>query len=289
MSSTSEALETPFEKESVMRPIGSIILSCLLAVLAVVPQRSAAEVDALRIRDKAFDSQTGELRYELWNESTKTISAWRLSLAYGDLHGHGRRSLLDQDYFDRLPSPGVDTAAGPIAPGASLEARWLLDLGGADIGATALSLTVRTVIFEDLSWQGEAEAAAVILDARAARVQEIGRVLDALEQQMRRTASRHEWPAVLRRQAQELERRGRDPESSTGERRETAAVVSATRIELARWLEDGSRELALSPDPDEALQHLTRSLRSRYESGLRAVLTEGSVGDEAAVPEGGDR
>jgi len=271
-----------------MRQIGLAILSCFVWLVALDVPLAASEVTALKILSKSFDAQTQQLGYELWNESDKTITAWRLSLARSDPHGHAQRSILDQDFFERPPSIELGSRLGPLAPGASLATHWRLGLEAADPGPTALSLKVTVVVFEDLTFEGESDAAAVILEARTARVAEIGRVLTDLESQQHRLQWRQEWSATLEQRARWLKQQGASPESSSAVRREAAAVLSATQLELAQWLEDASREIRLSPDPAAAAGFLTGSLRERYESGLRATPGEGAM-DSGESLKGGER
>lgn len=256
-----------------MRQIGFAILSCLALGLVQELPVSASEVKALKILEKTFDWETRELVYELWNGSDKTITAWRLSLARGDGEGHAQRSVLDQDFFDRGPVFEMDTRSGPIAPGTSLESQWRLEMPAEDSSSSTLSLKVTAIVFEDLTWEGESEVAALILEARAARVGEIGRLLTDLEEQESRSWSGHDWSSGFRDRARELKVVSEDSEGPAGTRREVAAVIAATRLELAQWLEDAGREISLSPDPALAAGNLTRSLRARYESGLQATRT----------------
>lgn len=272
-----------------MRQIGLAILSCFVWLYALDGALAASEVTALKVLDKSYDPLTQQLGYELRNESDQTITAWRLSLARSDPHGHAQRSVLDQDFFDRAPAVELGSRLGPIAPGASLAAQWYLALEGADPGPTALSLKVSVVVFEDRTFEGEPDAASVILEARLTRVKEIGRVLTDLETQEYRLGSSQEWSAALRQRARMLKQQGADPESSKVDRREAAAVLSATQLELAQWLEDASREIALSPDPATAVGILTGSLRERYESGLRATVGEEHAMDFVDSLKGGER
>ena len=192
-----------------MRQIGLAILSCFVWLVALDVPLAASEVTALKILSKSFDAQTQQLGYELWNESDKTITAWRLSLARSDPHGHAQRSILDQDFFERPPSIELGSRLGPLAPGASLATHWRLGLEAADPGPTALSLKVTVVVFEDLTFEGESDAAAVILEARTARVAEIGRVLTDLESQQRRLHWRPGVVGQLEQRAQMAEAAGK--------------------------------------------------------------------------------
>ena len=271
-----------------MRQISLAILSCFVWLVALDVPLAASEVTALKVLSKSFDTQTQQLGYELWNESDKTITAWRLSLARSDPHGHAQRSILDQDFFERPPSIELGSRLGPLAPGASLATHWRLGLEMAEPGPTALSLKVTVVVFEDLTFEGESDAAAVILEARTARVEEIGRVLTDLESQQRRLHWSQEWSAMLEQKAQWLKQQGASSESSQAVGREAAAMLSATQLELAQWLEDASREMTLSPDPAEAMSFLIGSLRARYESGLRATPGEGAM-DSGESLKGGER
>lgn len=272
-----------------MRRTGFAILSCLVLGFALGPAEATSEVTALKIRSKAFDEETRQLSYELYNESDRTITAWRLSLARGDSHGHGQRSTLDQDFSDRLSPLELGSARGPINPGGHIMANWQLDVDNEDDGFTALSLKVAAVVFEDLTWEGESGAASSILEARSARVEEIGKVLTALEGENFRTRSSQAWSAVLKQKASSLKRQGDGSGTGAGEPREVAAVLSATRLELAQWLEDAGREVLLSPDPGEALGALTDSLRDRYERGLQSTPRNGQVTLSLAGEKGGDR
>ncbi len=119
-----------------MRQISLAILSCFVWLVALDVPLAASEVTALKILSKSFDTQTQQLGYELWNESDKTITAWRLSLARSDPHGHAQRSILDQDFFERPPSIELGSRLGPLAPGASLATHWRLGLEAADPGPT---------------------------------------------------------------------------------------------------------------------------------------------------------
>ena len=273
-----------------MRKACLVILSCLVLGYGLEPPGAASEVTALEILDKSFDPQAQQLGYELWNESDKIITAWRLSLARSDSHGHAQRSILDQDFFDRRPSMELGSKRGPVAPGASVTAQWYLDLGAEDLGPTALSLKVSAVVFDDLTWEGEPDVAAAILEARTVRVAEIGKVVAELERRAGQPWSSQEWSAALKKKAQLLKRQGNASSDATvAGRRETAAVLSATQRELAQWLEDASREIALSPSPDEAIGHLADSLRQRYETGLRATPGGGQSGISGGSEKGGER
>lgn len=272
-----------------MRRSSLVILSCLAQALALVPAEAASEVTAMRILNKSFDSQSQQLGYELFNDSGKTITAWRLSLARGDSHGHGQRSTLDQDFSDRQSDQGLRSRGGPIHPGSRIPASWQLDVDSEDEGHIALSLKVAAVVFEDLTWEGEPEAASAILEARLARVEEVGKVLADLENQALQRRSRQALSAVLKEKSKSLKREGDGSDSSAGAPREVAAVVSATRLELAQWLEDAGREVLLSPDPAEALGALTSSLRDRYTRGLQSTLRDGQAAVSAPADKGGDR
>lgn len=272
-----------------MRPIGFVILFCLVLSSVANAAGPAPEVKTLKIVDKRYDLQTRQLEYELWNESAKTVTAWRLSLARSDSHGHAQRSVLDQDFFEREPAASLGSRSGPIAPGGSVTAQWHLEVAPEDSGPSALSLKVSAVVFEDLTWEGDGEAAAAILEARSARVEAIGTVLADLEREEARPGSRRVWSAALKQRAQLLRRQGNEPDPSVGGRREVAAVLSATRLELAQWLDDASREISLAPDPHEALGFLTASLREQYEVGLRAVGVDVSLDNTASAQAGGER
>jgi len=168
-------------------------------------------------------------------------------------------------------------------------AQWRLESGGATPGPSALSLEVRAVVFDDLTWEGEPDAVAVILESRVARVEEIGRVLADLEKQEHRLRSSQEWSVALKQQARALKQQGADSESPSAGRREAAAVLSATRLELAQWLENASRDIALSPDAAAAAGFLTGGLRERYELGLRSTVGEELAADSVGGMKGGER
>lgn len=270
-----------------MRRTGVVILYCLTFGLLLDNPTRGSEVTALKIRGKTFEPENKHLSYELWNESDQTITAWRLSLARSDPHGHAQKSLLDQDFFDRDGGRARE-GLGPLDPGASLSGRWYLETGDEIPGRVALSVKVAVVIFDDWTWQGDQDAAEAILGAREARIEEIGKVLSALEGENRRLRSRQDWSVSLRQQAKLLRRQGENPELLAEERRETASVVSATRLELAQWLEDAGYEVSLAPDPTAALGHLKGALERRYAIGLQAVRLRKSQESSVGHKDGGE-
>ena len=253
-----------------MRRTGAVPMSCLLLSLLTGGPADGSEVTALRIRNKTFEPERRQLSFELWNESDKTITAWRLSLARSDAHGHAQRSSLDQDFID-LDGGGARTETGPLEPGRNRPGRWHLDIEEGVPGMRALSIKVTAVVFDDSTWQGDEAAARAILQAREARIEEIGKVVSLLESDGRSIRTREDWETTLRQQAKLLRQQSRDPKSSSDRSREVAAQVSAIRLELAQWLEDAVHEISLAPDPSETVGHLELVLKSRYEHGMRAV------------------
>jgi hypothetical protein len=224
----------------------------------------------------------------LWNESDRTITAWRLSLARSDRHGHAQKSSLDQDFFD-LDGAAASYGSGPLGPGENLPGKWHLDIGEEEPRGGALSVKVVAVIFEDATWQGDGRAVEGMLEAREARVAEIGKVLTTLEGADRRFRSRQDWALTLKQQARRLRQQGQDQKLLAEGRRETAAQISAIRLELAQWLDDAGHEVALAPNPDETMVHLKRALEQRHENGLKAVESHrGSVGAVDGA-DGGER
>lgn len=270
-----------------MRRAGVVILFCFIFGLLLDNRTFGSEVKALKIRGKTFEPESSHLSYELWNESAETITAWRLSLARSDPHGHAQKSLLDQDFFDRDGGRNRE-GLGPLEPGASLSGRWFLETGDSGPDGVALSVKVAVVVFDDWSWQGDQDAAEAILGAREARIEEIGKMLSTLQGENRRLYSRQDWSASLKRQAKLLRRQGENPDLLAGERRETASVVSATRLELAQWLEDAGYEVSLAPNPATALGHLRGSLERRYEIGLKAVRSRQSKKGSDEHEDGGE-
>lgn len=253
-----------------MRRISVLILLCFALGLWLDSPTRGSEITALKIRNKAFEPESNNLSYELWNESDRTITAWRLSLARSDLHGHAQKSMLDQDFFDLEDSDSRD-GTGPLAPGLNRVGRWRLDVGEEGSAPRALSLKVIAVIFEDASWQGEQQAAESILAAREARIEAIGGVLSTLEREDRRIRSRQDWMATLKQHANQLRRRAEDPDQLGAGRREVAAQLSATRQELAQWLDDAGNEIALAPNPTETVGHLKGELKRRYDIGMKSL------------------
>jgi hypothetical protein len=264
-----------------------ILLSSIFGLLLDNPA-SGSEVTALKIRDKIFEPESQELRYQLWNESDKTITAWRLSLARSDPHGHAQKSILDQDFFD-VDQTRATRRPGPLDPGRITSGSWRLDIGDEQPGITALSVKVVAVIFEDSTWQGSSRAAQAILESREARVEEIGKVLSSLESGQGRFRTRENLTATLQQQSRLLRQQGEDRALLSEGRRESAAQVSATRLELAQWLEDASREISLAADPTETMGHLTGALQRRYDNGLEAVRSRQRHAESAANRGGGDQ
>lgn len=271
-----------------MRRTGVVILFCFATGLLLDSPTRGSEVTALKIRGKTFEPESKNLSYELWNESDQTITAWRLSLARSDPHGHAQKSMLDQDFFD-LEGGAARNGSGPLAPGLNALGQWRLDVGEEGSGPRALSLKVIAVVFEDSSWQGEQGAAEAILAAREARIEEVGKVLSTLESEDRRIRSRQDWTAALKQHASLLRRQGEDPEQLGDGRREVAAQLSATRLELAQWLDDAGNEIALAPNPAETLGHLKGELKRRYDIGMKVVQERESGAASPESENGGQR
>ena len=270
-----------------MRLTRFVILSCAALLTAGTTLSSASDATALEIRHKHFDPSRQELSYELFNDSSRTMTAWRLSLARGDSHGHGNGSLLDQDFFEQAARAGSDGERGPLAPGASRVERWRLDVGSEDRGTIALSLRVVAVVFDDLDWQGEPEAAATILESRAHRVREIGRLVAALERGDGASRSRQTWSRELGERAERLRGESAQPGADGHLPREVAAQLSATRQELADWLDRAGRELLVAADPAASLRQMRQELERRYQSGLTALPSEVAVTLSRAHGKGG--
>lgn len=252
-----------------MRRTGPVVLSCVVLCGVFAGPGAAAEVSALEILNKSFDPLTKQLEFELRNSSEKVITAWRLSLARGDRHGHAQKSTLDQDFL-----------MSPLDPGATLPSRRRLEIGNEDEGRTVLSVKVTAVVFADLSHEGDVDAVQAILEARAARVAEIGAVLASLEVERPQRRSREAWKAALRQRAQVLRSQSQEDEASGDSRHEVAAQRSATRVELAAWLESTGDEMAIAVDPYETLDQLTRVLKEQYEAGRRAIPEHPENGGE---------
>lgn len=261
-----------------MRPTRPVAL-CWVALCSVWagPGR-AAEVSALEILDKSYDPLTKQLEFELRNRSGKAITAWRLSLARSDSHGHGQKSILDQD---RLPTP--------LEPGEILPIERRLEVGDGDDVHTALSLEVIAVVFADLSYEGDAEAAETILAARAARVEEMGAVLRALEIERQQGRSREAWKASLGQRARLLREGSEKVDEGGDSPGAVAAQRSATQAELAAWLEAVADELAVAVDPQTTLDQLTTGLRDQYEKGRQALPEPVSNGNAQEDDKGGSR
>ena len=272
-----------------MRQTRPVILSCFFLWAAVIAPGWASPVTALRIRHKAYDAETGKLSYELVNDSNQTITAWRLSLARGDRHGHGASSVLDQDFAIGGSREANEREAGPIAPGAGFEDTWRLDRDSGDAGPAVLSLAVTAVVFEDLGWQGDTLAVQTILEARALRIRDLERLLGALESADRRPRSRQSWSAELGAEAQRLRSESREVGADKSLRPAVAAQVSATRLALADWLEQAGREILVAPDPQESLRTLTRDLRQRFETGLRSIPSPSPGSVPVPGSEGGSK
>ena len=74
------------------------VASTLLLLAVGMPAGAKSADTPLTVLNKSMSSQEGSLSYDLWNTGDKPITAWRLSLAYDDGTGRGRRSVLDQDF-----------------------------------------------------------------------------------------------------------------------------------------------------------------------------------------------
>jgi len=259
-----------------MRRIGPVVLSCVVLCGVFAGPGLATEVSALEILNKSFDPLTKQLEFELRNSSEKVITAWRLSLARSDGHGHAQKSILDQDLL-----------MSPLDPGETMPGRRRLEIGDEEDGRTALSVKVTAVVFADLSYEGDTEAAETILEARAARVEEIGAVLDTLEVERQLRRSRQAWQATLRLRAQALRKQGKESQESDDSHGQVAAQRSVTRVELAEWLEAVGDEMAVAVDPNGTLDELTTGLREQYEKGRRALPDQAENGRAQKGGKGG--
>lgn len=272
-----------------MRLIRFVILSCLALSTARTVRSDTHEVTALKIRNKHFDAASRQLSYELWNDTDRAITAWRLGLARGDSHGHGNSSVLDQDFFEQATWTGDAKEEGSLAPGASRIEHWQLDVGNEDPGPVALSLRVVATVFADLDWQGDPTAVATILESRAHRVREIGKVVAALESSEGAPRSRQSWSAELGARAEQLRLERGVSETDAELPRAVAAQLSATRLELADWLDRAGREILLAPNPAASLRQMRLDLEQRYRFGLAAIPEDVASTLVEAQREGGDR
>ena len=221
-----------------------IVGGILLLLSAVLPLSASAADTPLTLLNKSMSPEDGTLAFELWNTGDKTITAWRLSLAYDDGTGRSRRSVLDQDFAlapamrDEAESAGPAAAIErPILPGEVASAAWRVELPGVDAEFSALSLRVVAVVFEDGSFAGEGEVSEAILSARAARIGEMKRVVDLLKEA--RDTGKTPWTVkgTLAARARQLREESHDSGLSDGRRREVAAQLSAARLEAAELLE----------------------------------------------------
>lgn len=257
-----------------MKPLIQLTL-CSLLISGWTLQARASEAASVRIINKSFDPATSELSYEISNGSKKMVTAWRLSLARGDTLGQLQRSHLDQDtYMGLLDKARANTQdevvfEGPIQPGQRLAAKHQLDIVAEGSELEALSLKVVAVVFADTTFQGDPDGARTILEARAARVDEIGRILGRLRKTTHRDrslAGPRTQTAVL---ADELAREAKI-EPTEGLRPEVASQLSVTRAELAESLAKTAELSAFdSVRGAAALDRLIGHLERSYELGLR--------------------
>lgn len=258
-----------------MRQMESLATVTVVAWLVLATPGLRAEVTALRVIHKDFDPDGRELTYQLRNDSEKTITAWRLSLARGDVHGHSQKSTLDQDFYMNLSRPPRSAGAdvdelgdrGPIRPGGVFAASWRLGGARNDSQPRALSLKVMAVVFEDLSREGDPDVGRILLQARQKRVNELGRVLELVGRQGRQSLPREAQAASLRQHAQKLRRMSSSSEDKKVKEPELAAQLSATRMELAERLEAAAREVEVAAMPGLEIQLLATALDEEYRLG----------------------
>lgn len=242
-----------------------------LGFLATVAYATAPH--ELRVVNKTYDAGTGALSYELWNDSSQVITAWRLSLAAGDSLGRGHRSNMDQDFYlgldpetpmERILKPRV--IQGPLHPDQRLAATWQLDLAQNQTGRPALSIRAVAWIFADGSYGGGAEEAAALLEARAARLDQIASFLADLRGASLGTRPTSSRQARVERMAGGLLELAKSSSPDDGMKPGAAAVLSATRVDLAEWLE--STEEAAAAEPTRAPE-IYRALESDLDRELR--------------------
>jgi uncharacterized membrane protein len=224
----------------------------LLLSLSTLPTSAAESVNQLSILNKSLDREAGALTFDLWNRSWKTVTAWRLSLALDDGTGRGRRSVLDQD-FAPSPSRGdsatVDPGAGvegPIVGGEVVSMEWPIEPAAGSLGASEVSLRVAVVVFEDGSFEGDPEVAGTILAARSARLKELESTLHFLRATRGVGQSGGSIRDTLSARARALRAESSGTGLTEGRRREVAAQLSATKLEMAELLE--SLETATAGD-----------------------------------------
>jgi len=259
----------------------------LLLFMAALATSAAGETAPLTLMNKSLSPEDRVLSFDLWNTSGKVITAWRLSLAYDDGSGKSRRSVLDQDFAFTAASRG-DTAVaspaigieGPILQGEVVASQWAVELPEGRSEASALSLRVVAVVFEDGSFEGDPEVSRAILAARSARLVEIKRTVAFLRRARSVGRSRGSIEKSLADKAAALRLESQDSSLSDGLRREVAAQLSATRLEMAELL--ASLETSVAVDTgagdsgaiDSAITGLQAQVAAAEGSGHAARLSE---------------
>lgn len=268
-----------------------LLLFSLVLLHPIVSASARAGVTALKIVDKTYDPTSRELSYEMWNASDQVITAWRLSLVVEDANGQAERAVLDQDFYMNLPVDSsatetrnrVSRSQGPIYPGETFSAIWKLESPAGGQRLQALSLQVRAVLFSSLQGEGESDAVEALFAARRVRVEELGRLLEIIERRRANRMPRAELASVLRMHAERLRQPIENPMES-GALSPSLAVLSATRIELADWLEAASTEVVVAAYPDLVLDRLRNSLQRQRDLGRGQVSrnggTTGSAGEQ---------
>jgi hypothetical protein len=254
----------------------SFAAGILLASSAVLTSGAFGAGAPLTVLNKSRSSEEGSLSFDLWNTSDKMITAWRLSLAYDDGTGKGRRSVLDQDFAlspvrpgeGQTASPG-DRIEGPLLPGEVASAAWEVELPGAGLEHSALSLRAVAVVFEDGSFAGDREASRAILSARRVRLEEMRSALGLLRATRDTGRTRGIVKGMLATKARELREESQDTRLSDGLRREVAAQKSAAKLEVAELLE--SLEASVTGDgfgiEDRVLERVIQQLEGQVAAG----------------------
>ncbi|MCP4546592.1 MAG: hypothetical protein GY835_09030 [bacterium] len=194
-----------------MRRVALVFLGIIGITASTMPTVVASEPTGLKIVNKSYDSESGKLTLELLNTSSLVVTAWHLSIVEGDAMGHEVRTGSGSDSYYRIVheeaglfettewEPGL-IRSGPLFPGQSR--RIELDASPTDdeLGYSVISVVVGAVVYDDGTYEGDADNAKAILAHRAAEVAGTAKLVSFLQSETLRQLS----PAEL---AEELMKR----------------------------------------------------------------------------------
>ncbi|MCP4661832.1 MAG: hypothetical protein GY856_41040 [bacterium] len=164
-----------------MRRSALVLLGLLGITAGTMPSVAAAEPTGLKIVNKSYDSESGKLTLELLNTSSLVVTAWHLSIVEGDAMGHEARTGRGSDSYYRVvhEEAGLFEAtewqpdlirSGPLFPGQRRRIELAANPTDDELGYSVISVVVGAVVYDDGTYEGDADSAKATLAHRAAEV-----------------------------------------------------------------------------------------------------------------------